>query len=54
MLTQKKDKRKRELEDEIDQFKVTYDKEQKKISHLEFLAKQIEEDAQIKSNNLQK
>ena len=43
-----------ELEIEIEQFKITYDAEQKRISSLEFLAKQIEEDAQIKSNNLQK
>ena len=54
LLNQKKDKRKQELEDEIEQFKITYDAEQKRISSLEFFAKQIEEDAQIKSNNLQK
>ena len=54
LLNEKKDIRKRELEEENEQFKISYDAEQKKISQLEFLAKQIEEDAQIKSNNLQK
>ena len=36
LLNEKKDRRKKELEDENEQFKITYDAEQKKISQLEF------------------